>query len=136
MLFYFNYMFHNLMYKPQFESEYVPSTFTSYTTFPYLTVMFQFSFPKFFPTIYRLRINYRRIMQNHIFTNIEQKYTMLLPDVQAILPFPPFGGNGSIAWTSAVSHVGRTSKAFTVTMKPQIFLFQMVVTSCTSIQYL
>jgi hypothetical protein len=38
-----------------------------------------------------------------------------------------FGGNGSIAWTSAVSHVGRTSNAFKVTMKLQTFLFQMVV---------
>jgi len=28
---------------------------------------------------YRVRINYRRILQNHIFTNTEQKYLMLLP---------------------------------------------------------
>ena len=47
-----------------------------------------------------------------------------------------FGGNGSIAWTSAVSHVGRTSNAFKVAMKLQTFLFQMVVTSCISVQYL
>jgi len=47
-----------------------------------------------------------------------------------------FGGNGSIAWTSAVSHEGRTSNAFKVTMKLQAFLFQMVVTSCISVQYL
>ena len=47
-----------------------------------------------------------------------------------------FGGNGSIAWTSAMSHVGRTSNAFKVTMKSQTFLFQMVVTSCISVQYL
>jgi len=47
-----------------------------------------------------------------------------------------FGGNGSIVWTSAVSHVGRTSNAFKVTMKLQTFLFQMVVTSCISVQYL
>ena len=47
-----------------------------------------------------------------------------------------FGGNGSIAWTSAVSHVVRTSEAFEVTMKLQTFLFQMVVTSYISIQYL
>ena len=47
-----------------------------------------------------------------------------------------FGGNGSIAWTSAVSHMGRTSNAFKVTMKLQTFLFQMVVTSCISVQYL
>ena len=47
-----------------------------------------------------------------------------------------FGGNGSIAWTSAVSHVGRTSNAFKVTMKLQTFLFQMIVTSCISVQYL
>jgi len=38
-----------------------------------------------------------------------------------------FGGNGNIVWTSAVSHVGRTSNAFKVTMKLQTFLFQMVV---------
>ena len=47
-----------------------------------------------------------------------------------------FGGNGSIAWTSAMSHVGRTSNAFKVTMKLQTFLFQMVVTSCISVQCL
>jgi len=29
--------------------------------------------------MYRVRINYRRILQNHIFTNTEQKYMMLLP---------------------------------------------------------
>jgi hypothetical protein len=29
--------------------------------------------------IYMLRRNYRRILQNHIFTNTEQKYMMLLP---------------------------------------------------------
>ena len=46
------------------------------------------------------------------------------------------GGNGSIAWTSAVSHVGRTSNAFKVTMKLQTFIFQMVATSCISVQYL
>ena len=39
-----------------------------------------------------------------------------------------FGGNESIAWTSAVSHVGHTSNAFKVTMKLQTFLFQMLVT--------
>jgi len=47
-----------------------------------------------------------------------------------------FGGNWSIAWTSTVSHEGRTSNAFKVTMKLQTFLFQMVVTSCISVQYL
>ena len=30
-------------------------------------------------TIHRVRINYRRILQNHIFTSTEQKYMMLLP---------------------------------------------------------
>ena len=45
-------------------------------------------------------------------------------------------GMGSIAWTSAVSHVGSTSNAFKVNMKLQTFLFQMVVTSCISVQYL
>ena len=29
--------------------------------------------------IYRVHINYRRILQNHIFTNTEHKYMMLLP---------------------------------------------------------
>jgi len=47
-----------------------------------------------------------------------------------------FGGNGSIVWTSAVSQAGRTSSAFKVTMKLQTFLFQMVVASCISVQYL
>jgi hypothetical protein len=46
------------------------------------------------------------------------------------------GGSGSLTWTSAVSHVGRTSNAFKVTMKLQTFLFQMVVTLCISVQYL
>jgi len=41
--------------------------------------------------------------------------------------FRGFGGNGSIAWTSAVSHEGRTSNAFEVAMNLQTFLFQMVV---------
>ena len=47
-----------------------------------------------------------------------------------------FGRNGSIAWTTAMSHEGRTSNAFKVTMKLQTFLFKMVVTSCISVQYL
>jgi hypothetical protein len=47
-----------------------------------------------------------------------------------------FGGNGSIAWTSAMSHMGRTSNAFKVNMKLQTFLFQMVITLCISVQYL
>jgi hypothetical protein len=49
-----------------------------------------------------------------------------------------FGANGSIAWTSAVSQVGRTSnvRVFKVIMKLETFLFQMVVTSCISVQYL
>jgi hypothetical protein len=34
-----------------------------------------------------------------------------------------FDGNGGIVWTSAVSHVGRTSNTFKVTMKLQTFLF-------------
>ena len=46
-----------------------------------------------------------------------------------------FGGNGSIAWTSAVSHEGRKLNAFKVTMKLQTFLFQMVVTGIY-VQYL
>jgi hypothetical protein len=44
-----------------------------------------------------------------------------------------FSGNGSIAWTSAVSHVERTSNVFKVTMKLQTFLFQMLVTSRISV---
>ena len=47
-----------------------------------------------------------------------------------------FGRNRSIAWTSAMSHEGRTSNTFKVTMKLQTFLFQMVETSCISVQYL
>jgi len=50
--------------------------------------------------------------------------------------FRGFGRNGSIAWTSSVSHGGQTSNAFKVTMKLQTFIFQMVVTSCISVQYL
>ena len=47
-----------------------------------------------------------------------------------------FEGDGSIDCTSAVSHVGRTSSAFKVTMKLQTFLFKMVVTSYIYVQYL
>ena len=47
-----------------------------------------------------------------------------------------FGGNGSIAWTYAVSHIGRISNAFKVTMKLQTSLYQVVVTSYVSVQYL
>ena len=47
-----------------------------------------------------------------------------------------FGGNWSIAWTSAVSHVGCTSNAFKVTMKLQTFLFQTIVTSSISVRSL
>ena len=32
-----------------------------------------------FGSTYRVRINYRRILQNYIFTNTEQKYMTLLP---------------------------------------------------------
>ena len=38
--------------------------------------------------------------------------------------------------TWQVSHERRTSNTFMVTMKLQTFLFQMVVTSCISVQYL
>ena len=65
-----------------------------------------------------------------------QQNIKTIQGVYKLLPFPPNGGNGSIAWTSAVSHVGRTSNAFKVTMKLQIFFFQMVVTSFISVQYL
>ena len=107
---------------------------------------------------YRVRINYRRIFAKPYF----HKYWTEIHDVTTIwkrnvcscivtlnafdvrpqsgtshkICFRGFGGNGSIAWTSAVSHVGRTSNAFKVTMKLQTFLFQMVVTSCISVQYL
>jgi hypothetical protein len=32
----------------------------------------------FIHCLYRVRINYQNILQNHFFTNTEQKYTMLL----------------------------------------------------------
>ena len=54
-------------------------------------------------------------------------------DVQAVLTFPP---NPLKHILCDVSHVGRTSNAVKVTMKLQTFLFQMVVTSCISVQYL
>ena len=56
-----------------------------------------------------------------IFTNTEQKHMMLLPFERGVFVvllqsgmshktcLRGFGGNGSNAWTSAVSHVGRTS---------------------------
>jgi hypothetical protein len=36
-----------------------------------------------------VRVNYRSIMQNHIFTNTEQKYMMLLPFAIRTRPEPP-----------------------------------------------
>jgi len=36
-------------------------------------------------TKYRVSLNYRRILQNHIFTNTEQKYRMLLPFERGML---------------------------------------------------
>ena len=108
--------------------------------------------------MYRVCINYRRILQIHIFTNTEQKYKMsrtmftyhhfqrhyqnckITSTPQSEMSHKTclrgFGGNGCIAWTSAVSHEGRTSNALKVTMKLQTFLFQMVVTSCISVQFL
>jgi hypothetical protein len=38
-----------------------------------------FPFISFFLKIYSVSINYRRILQNHIFTHTGQKYMMLLP---------------------------------------------------------
>jgi len=37
-------------------------------------------------TIYRVCINYWRILQNHIFTNTEQKYMMLVPFERGMFP--------------------------------------------------
>ena len=54
-------------------------------------------------------------------------------DVQAILPLPPNGGNESIAWTSGVSHAGRTSNAFKVTMKLRTFLFPLHIAPRSSL---
>ena len=45
-------------------------------------------------------------------------------------------GLAGMGVSSAVSNVGRTSNAFKVTMKLQTFLFQMLVTSRISVQYL
>ena len=106
-----------------------------------------------------MRINYRRISLCH---NLSRKCRKIVKFVSithnmnvtfgmalwSLLPSTPqsgtshktclrgFGGNGSIAWTSVVSHVGRTSNAFKVTIKLQTFLFQMVVSACISVQYL
>jgi hypothetical protein len=38
--------------------------------------------------MYRVRINYRSILQNHIFTNTEQKYMMLLPSESGMFAVP------------------------------------------------
>ena len=54
-------------------------------------------------------------------------------DVQTILPIPP---NPLKHVLCDVPDCGRTSNVFKVTMKLQTFLFQMVVTSCISVQYL
>jgi hypothetical protein len=44
-------------------------------------------FPLLVLLIYRVCINYRSILQNHIFTNTEQKCTMLLPLERLCLQF-------------------------------------------------
>ena len=84
-------------------------------------------FHKYWTEIHYITTIWKRIVCTFIVTlnAIYVRQMCGTADVQAILPF---GGNGSIAWTSAVSHVGRTSNAFKVTMKLQTFLFQMVVT--------
>ena len=94
--------------------------------------------------MYRVRINYRRIWLRH---NLNRKCRKIVKFVSIthserniwngptdIASTPQsgtshktclrgFGGNGSIAWTSAVSHVGRASNALKVTKKLQTFLF-------------
>ena len=108
--------------------------------------------------LYRVRIDYRRILRKPYFhkywTDIHDVTTIWkrnvcsfivalnafdvrptcdTADVQAILPFPP---NPLKHIFCDVSDCGCTSSAFKVTMKLQTFLFQMVVTSCISVQYL
>jgi len=61
------------------------------------------------------------------------RHTCDTADVQAILTFPP---NPLKHVLCDVPNCRRTSNAFNVTMKLQTFLFQMVVTSCISVQYL
>ena len=98
-------------------------------------------------TLQGVRINYQRILQNHIFflwgfvkdnvyvpplpktlPELRERINTAIGDVtQDMLDMIGFGGNGSVAWTSAVSHVGPTSNAFKVSMKLQTFLFQMGV---------
>jgi hypothetical protein len=46
-----------------------------------------------------------------------------------------FGENESSTWTSAASHVVRTSNALKVITKLQTFLFQMPVVSCICVYY-
>ena len=92
-------------------------------------------FHKYWTEIHDVTIIWKRNVCSFLVTlnAFDVRPTCDKADVQAILLF---GGNGSISCTSAVSQVGRTSYAFKVTMKLQTFLFQMVVTSCISVQYL
>ena len=114
---------------------------------------------------YRVRINYRRILQKHIFTNTRPDSVWFLHVVfrqgQSLRPTTSkdttriarahqhrnrerhtrHAWEGLARMGVSPGHLpchtwGRTSNAFKVTMKLQTFLFQMVVTSCISVQYL
>jgi len=95
---------------------------------------------------YRVRINYRRILLHHNWSRKCHKIVKFVsithsecsiwndPIVAAAIGnitqdmLERFWREWEYCRTSAMSHVGRTSNAFKVTMKLQTFLFQMVVT--------
>ena len=108
--------------------------------------------------MYRVRINYRRILRNHIFTNTDQKYMMVLPFERGMFSKDTTRiarahqhRNGehhtTRAWEGLAGmgvssgHVPcHTRGAHRMHLRSlwncKTFLFQMVITSCISVQYL
>ena len=72
-----------------------------------------------------LRINYRRILQNHIFTNTEQKYMMLLPFERgkfAVSKWPKWTPARSMGW-SCSGHIHHLVHLATPVTKPDSVWF-------------
>jgi hypothetical protein len=95
-------------------------------------------------------INYRRILQNNIFTNTEQKYMMLLPFERGTSDVPPVPktlpelrerintaiGNVTQDMLERVWREWEYRLNICRVTRGATFLFQMVVTSRISVQYL
>jgi len=66
------------------ETNYVPREY-SVAAILLLLFMVLISLVSVLNLLYRVRINYRRILQSHISTNTEQKYMLLLPFERGML---------------------------------------------------